>query len=63
MGGVTYISPAKRNESGNVLSKPITLKGWHCDLCPATGEEPSSKGAQRAWDRHFMTVHYGKDTD
>lgn len=62
MGGVTYISPAKRNESGNVLAKPQgEMKAWTCALCPETGEAASLEGRRRALDAHFLRAHAGKD--
>ena len=35
-------------------------KAWHCDICGAAGREPTSKGAGRAWDRHYYLIH-GRD--
>ena len=39
------------------------MKSWRCDLCPVTGSEATAKAARGAYERHFYTVHYGKDAD
>lgn len=33
------------------------MKSWACKICGTTGTEATSKGADRAWERHYYVMH------